>query len=135
MNDSHVEPQAILYAAYSEQEGQYAHALHSARETIGACERGERMEEGLRRLFDWLETIAARDALLAETKRHWERLGRPTDDALRSVMARIAGLIEQLSRELQRIELAVRARRDRLAAELDTCNRQHRMQRAYLRKS
>lgn len=113
----------------------YARALQLAREATAASARGEPFGEWLRQVFGLLETIAARDAVLAQAKQRWEREGRPSDDALREAMNRIAELIRQLIREMQSVELAARARRDQLAAELDACNRRHQMQRAYLGKS
>ena len=135
MNDSHEDSQAVLYAAYVYEEEQYARALQAAREAAAAYARGEAFDEPLRQVFALLDTIAARDAVVADTKQRWEQEGRPANDALRGLMDRIADLIRHLSRELQTVELAVRARRDRLAGELDVCNRRRQMQRAYLRKS
>ena len=134
MNNAHEEPSAVLYAAYVYEEEHYARALQAAREAA-ACDGGEAFDARLRQVFALLDAVAARDALVAETKQRWERQGRPTDDALRGVMNRIADIIRHLSREMQTIELVVRARRDRLAGELDVCNRRFQMQRAYLRKS
>jgi hypothetical protein len=134
MNHAHEDLPAFLYAAYVDEEEQYARALRTAREA-SACGVGEGFDERLRQVFTLLEAIAARDAVLADTKQRWEQEGRPTNDALRGVMERIADLIRCLSRELQTVESAVRARRDHLADELDVCNRRRQMQRAYLRKS
>ena len=134
MNHAQEDLPAILYAAYVEEEEQYARALQSAREA-SACGVGEGFDERLRQVFALLDAIAARDDVLAETKQRWEQEGRPSNDALRGVMNRIADLIRHLSRAMQTVESAVRARRDRLADELDVCNRRRQMQRAYLRKS
>jgi hypothetical protein len=132
---------AVLYAAYLEQTERYARALRLASEVAAACGVGADHSTahaagspGLRQVFALLDEIAAQDALLVPVKQHWESVGRPTTTALRAVMDRIAGLIRLLSRELQTIEQAARARREELAAELDVCNRRCQMQRAYQRK-
>jgi hypothetical protein len=135
MNTASEEFGAVLYTAYLEEAEQYAAALALAREVTAACRRGEAMEERLSQVLALLTETAKRDALLAPTKQRWEQAGRPSNDALRAVMDRIAGLIQQIRDELQVMEQTVQARRDQLADELDVCNRRCRMQRAYQRKS
>jgi septal ring factor EnvC (AmiA/AmiB activator) len=126
---------AVLYAAYVDEAEQYATALRLAGETAAACRRGEKIEDRLNQVLNLLTEIGRRDSLLASVKQRWEQAGRPTNHDLRSAMDRIAALIVQIQRELQTLEQAVQARRDRLADELDACNRSCRMQRAYQRKS
>lgn len=126
---------AVLYAAYVDEAEQYATALCLAGEAVAACRGGEAIENRLNQVLDLLAEIGRRDSLLGPVKQRWEQAGRPTSDALRAAMDRIAALIMQTQRELQNLEQAVQARRDRLADELDVCNRSCRMQRAYQRKS
>ena len=135
MNAGNEDSAAVLYAAYVDEADQYATALRLAGEAAAASRGGEAIENRLNQVLDLLAAIGRRDSLLAAVKQRWEQAGRPTSDALRAVMDRIAALILQTQRELQNLEQAVQARRDRLADELDVCNRSCRMQRAYQRKS
>lgn len=135
MNTGNDNPAAVLYAAYVEEADQYATALQLAGEAAAAAARGEAFEDRLNQVLNRLAEIGRRDSLLVPVKQRWEQAGRPTNDALRSTMDRIATLIVQIQHELQTLEQTVQARRDRLADELDACNRSCRMQRAYQRKS
>ncbi len=126
---------AVLYAAYSGQAEQYATALRLAGEVSAACRGGQAPDDRLNQVVALLHEITERDALLAPAKQQWELAGRPSSDALRGVMDRIAMLIRQIQSELQAIEQAVVRRRDQLADELDDCNRRCRMQRAYQGKT
>ena len=135
MTAGNEDPVAVLYAAYLNEVEQYARAARLAGEVAAACEGGEAIDDRLSRLLGLLAEIAGQDSVLAPVKERWENAGRPTNDALRSVMNRIAGFIQQIQHELQTIEQGVQSRRDRLADELDACNRSCRMQRAYQGKS
>lgn len=135
MSTGNEDSAAVLYAAYVEEAEQYETALRLAGEAAAACRGGEAIENRLNQVLDLLAEIGRRDSLLAPVKQRWEQSGRLTSDALRAVMDRIAALIVQTQRELQNLEQVVQARRDRLADELDVCNRSCRMQRAYQRKS
>ncbi len=126
---------SVLYAAYVGQAEQYAIALQMAGEVSAACRGGQALDDRLNQVVALLHEITERDALLAPAKQQWERAGRPSSDALRGVMDRIAMLIRQIQSELQAIEQAVIRRRDQLADELDDCNRRYRMQRAYQGKT
>ncbi len=127
--------QAVLHAALERQAERYAAALQPAAELAAACGRGEPIDERLQQVIACLGDIAAQEASIAAVKKQWDKSGRPAGPALRAALDRVAALIRQLSGELQTIEEAARVRRDRLAAELDVCNRRRQMQRAYLRKS
>lgn len=127
--------EAVLLAAYLDEAEQYATAARLAGEAAATCQGGEAIDDRLSQVLGLLAEIAGRDSLLAPLKQRWEEAGRPTNDALRSVMDRIAGFIQQIQRDLQTIEQAVQSRCNRLADELDACNRSCRMQRAYQRKS
>lgn len=134
MNDA-APMQAVLQAALERQAECYAAALQPAAELAAACGRGEPIDERLQQVLARLSSIAEQEASITAVKEQWEKSGRPAGPVLRVALDRVAALIRQLSRELQTIEEAARARRDRLAAELDVCNRQRQMQRAYQRKS
>lgn len=125
---------AVLYAAYIDEAEKYATAARLAGEVAATCQEGEAIDDRLSQVLGLLADIAGRDSLLAPVKQRWEEAGRPTNDALRAVMNRIAGFIQQIQRDLHTIEQTVQSRRDRLADELDACNRSCRMQRAYQRK-
>ena len=131
MNAEGEELGSVLYAAYVDEAEQYATALRLAGEVSAACRGGEVWEDRLNQFLALLAAITNRDALLAPTKQRWDQAGRPSDDALRDVMNRIAMLIRQIQSELQSIQQAVQERCDQLADELDVCNRRCRMQRAY----
>jgi len=135
MSIANKDSEAVLYAAYLDDAEQYALAARLVGEVAAACQGGEATDGRLIRVLALLAEIARRDRLLAPVKQRWEQAGRPSNDALNAVMDRIAALIRQIQRELKIIEQAVQARRDRLADELDACNRSCRMQRAYQRKS
>jgi hypothetical protein len=135
MSDASVNLEAILHAVYAENADRYAAALRLADDLAVACDRGEPIDDRLRQVFDLIGEAANREASLAALKQNGEGEGRRAGPDLRAVMDRIAGLIEELSRRLQTIERAARVRRDELAAQLDVCNRQRQMQRAYQRKS
>jgi uncharacterized protein involved in exopolysaccharide biosynthesis len=135
MNDTNEDTGALLYAAYAEQADHYAAALRLTGEVAAAFSRGDAIQDRLGQALTLLGEIAKRDALLAPAHQRWEQAGKPANDALRGLMNRIAELIQQLRGELQIVEQAVQARRDQLAVELDVCNRQYRMQRAYQRES
>ncbi len=134
MNDR-AEIQAVLHAALERQAEHYAAALQPAIELAAACGRGEPIDERLQQVFTCFSDIAEQEASIVEVKEQWDKSGRPAGPALRCALDRVAALIRQLSGELQTIEEAARVRRDRLADELDVCNRRRQMQRAYLRKS
>lgn len=135
MNSGNEDSAAVLYTAYVEEAEQYATALRLAGEATAACRGGEAIENRLSQVLDLLAEIGRRDSLLAPVRQRWEQAGRPPNEGLRAAMDRIAALIVQIQRELQILEQVVQARRDRLADELDVCNRSCRMQRAYQRKS
>jgi hypothetical protein len=126
---------SVLYTAYVEEVEQYTTALRLAGEVAAACREGKAPDDRLGHVLTLLAEITKKDAALAPAKQRWEQAGRPSNDALRNVMDRIATLIRQIQSELQIIEQAVQARRDQLADELDVCNHRCRMQRAYQRKS
>jgi septal ring factor EnvC (AmiA/AmiB activator) len=129
MNDASADVRAVLQAALGQQADGYTAALQRAVELAAAWERGEAIDE---RLQELVTQVQAHEASLAPVKRQWEQAGRPTDEPLRRALDRVAALIRQLGHELQSIETAARQRRDRLAVEIDVCNRQRQMQRAYL---
>lgn len=131
MNASGEDLLAVLYAAYVDQAEQYATALRLAGEVSAACRSEQSSDSRMNQVMALLLEITEKDALLAAAKQQWEQAGRPSGDALRGVMDRIAMLIRQIQSELQTIELAMKRRRDQLADELDDCNRRCRMQRAY----
>jgi hypothetical protein len=135
MSDAGADMQAMLQAALEHEAACYEAALQPAAELAAACGRGEPIDDRLQQVLAHLGAIAEHEFHIAAVKRQWQEAGRPAGPALRAVLDRIAALIRQLSREMQVIEEAVRARRDQLAAELDGCNRRCQMQRAYLRKS
>jgi hypothetical protein len=135
MNDTNAEVEAVLHATYVQEADCYALALQRAGELVAACERGEPIDDRLRSVLDLLDEVAGHETRIAVARQHWEQGGRFAGVELRSVRERIAALITQLSRQLQRIEQMTRERRDRLAVELDACNRRHQMQRAYARES
>ena len=134
MNDS-AEMQAVLHAALEREAACYTAALQTAAEQAAACGCGEPIDDRLQQVFARLGEVAEQEARIAAVKRQWDEAGRPAGPQLRAVLNRLAALIRRLSGELRIIEEEVRARRDRLAAELDVCNRRRQMQRAYLRKS
>lgn len=135
MNAANDDLGALLHAAYVAQAEQYTAALRLTGELAAACNRDEATEDRLAHVLHLLGEVAERDAALVPTKQRWEQAGKPNHSAVQGAMNRIAGLIQQIRGELQIVEQAVRARRDRLAADLDVCNRQYRMQRAYQRES
>jgi hypothetical protein len=135
MSAENADSEAVLYAAYTELAKDYTTALRLAGEVSAACNRGEAIDDRLGPVLTLLSAIAETEASLVRVKQRWEQAGKSSDDALQGVINRIAGLIRQLRDEWKILEDAVRARRDRLAVELDVCNRQYRMQRAYQRKS
>lgn len=135
MNEAGADLESTLTEALRRQAECYAAALQPAADMATACARGEPIDERLQQVFAYLEEVAVSESGIAAVKRQWEQAGRPAGTALRAVLDRVAVLIHQLSGELQTIENAVRSRRDRLADELDVCNRRFQMQRAYLRKS
>ncbi len=126
---------SVLYAAYADQADQYARAVRFAGEVSAACSGGQAFDDRLKQVVALLFEITEKDALLVPLKQRWEQAGRPSSDALREVMDRIAMLIRQIQSELHSIAQAVKRRRDQLAAELDDCNRRFRMQRAYQGKT
>lgn len=126
---------SVLYTAFVGQAEQYAIALRLAGEVSAACRGGQALDDRLNQVMSLLFEITEKDALLAPAKQQWEQVGRPSNDALRGVMDRIAMLIRQIQSELQTIEQAVKRRREQLADELDDCNRRCRMQRAYQGKT
>lgn len=119
-----------LLAAYAEEADCYDRAVRLA-ETF--C--GTDFQAVVPPILALLNEIAVREASIAEVKERWRQSGRRAGPKLGAVMDRIAATIEQLRRHMGKIEEAARARRDRLAVELDDCNRRRRMQRAYSRKS
>ncbi|HWG43735.1 MAG TPA: hypothetical protein VN688_13185 [Gemmataceae bacterium] len=135
MNDASTDWQAVLQTAYLEEAACYARAAQLAGELVAACGRGEPIGDQLRPILDLLDEVALHESRIAPTKASWEQAGRPTGPELRGMMDRIAALIEQLGGQLKTIEQAARERRERLAVELDACNRRRQMQRAYARES
>jgi hypothetical protein len=132
MSDAGADLQAILQASFAQQAEGYTAVLQQAVELAAVCERGESIDDRLHAMLAQLQAIPEQQAGLAAIKRQWEDMGRPTDAGLRRMMDRVAALIRQVSRQIQIIEAAARRRRDQLAVEIDVCNRQRQMQRAYL---
>jgi hypothetical protein len=135
MNDSNADLEAVLHAAYVQEADCYARAAQLAGDLAAACGQGEPIDDRLRPVLDLLEEVAVHETRLAAAKQYWEHAGRPAGPELRGVMDRIAASIEQLGLQLRTIEQAARERRERLAVELDACNRRRQMQRAYARES
>lgn len=135
MNAGNEDSGDALYAAYLDEEEQYSTALQWAGELVIACRTGESIEERLFRLLELLAALGQKEARLIPVKQQWEQAGGQMNEAVRSVMNRIAVLIQQIQQELQALTQAMKERRDRLAIELDACNQGCRMQRAYQRKS
>jgi hypothetical protein len=135
MNAESTDSAAFLYASYVELAKDYTTALRLASDLTTACNRGEAIDDRLTQILSLLNSIVKTDTSLAPVKQRWEEAGKPSSDSLRGVINHITDLIRQLCNEWQILERAVQARRDRLAVELDVCNRQCRMQRAYQRES
>jgi hypothetical protein len=124
-----------MHAAFAAQADGYARALELAEGLAASCGEDAAPDDRLAGLLRLLDEAVAREAALAPVKQRWQQTGCAPDAPLRAVMDRIDSLIERLSRHLQTIEHAARQRRDRLADELDACNRRRQMRRAYLGKS
>ena len=85
----------------------------------------------VRELHGWLEKTAAIQSTTAPARQAWQAAGERSGPELRSILDRVAGLLQRLMAMVQAVERTAQARRDQLLPELDNVVRGQRMQRAY----